>query len=103
MVSGNLIVESFVGFMYNSNVFFIKGAVTEATNDPNPFFETNKGILHEAFGSANCTETTDEYSCTGSGLTAKMNKNNGRVEACSGTKCCVINCNGQSICGNIGD
>lgn len=53
-ISGDTILESFVGFVVEGEVYYVQGGIPEEGSYP--VFEANKAILQEAFGSENCSE-----------------------------------------------
>ncbi len=67
IVSNNLVNSSYVGFVLNNNVYYLRGAgatYNESTsfyNFDSPYYEENKSTLQAAFGSSNCSETITEY------------------------------------------
>ena len=63
------ITESYLGFVKDGNVYYLRGGVDES-NSNKPIFEENKATLISAFGSKNCKEYTTYYRCSASGLSA---------------------------------
>ena len=53
-ISNNIIVDSYIGFIIDNQVYYIKGAINESELSNKPTYENNKSIMLEAFGSENC-------------------------------------------------
>ena len=104
-IVNNKIVASYVGFMFNDNVYYLRGAGAtfneseDVWNNDSPYYEENKAVLLNAFGSEMCLENTDNYSCydPGSGFGAKA-YTNGYVWAYDSYECSV-NIEGYPRCG----
>ena len=90
----NEITESYVGFVLNGTVYYLKGG------DSGVSYEANKAALTTAFGSSNCTNYTDYtsiYSCSASGLNANVYADGFVYVNADGQHCYVYD-NGYSNC-----
>ena len=74
-VVNNIITESYVGFVLNDTVYYLRGGVDESSLTTKPIYEANKAVLLSAFGSENCTEGYHYYYCydSASGVRADAN------------------------------
>ena len=63
-IENDVITESYVGFIKDGNAYYLKGG------DGGTSYTQNKSTLDEAYGSANCTDNTNYYFCSASGLKA---------------------------------
>lgn len=60
--------EAYLGFVYENNVYYLRGGgatynpETDLNNDDSPYFQDNKAVLQNAFGSK-CTTIEDSCSC----------------------------------------
>ena len=80
VVTNDLIAESYVAFIYNNNVYYLK-PLGGSFDDygyciiQSPYYETNKAVLENAFGSSNCNESTlfgeKSFICSNGGLSAR--------------------------------
>ena len=103
---GNLITESYVGFVYNNNVYYLRGAgatynsSTHDYNDDSPYYNSNKEIATNAFGSSNCYEANDNfYSCSiPNGLYVEFEAS-GLVIVMDDEQICHVYSDGMSWCG----
>ncbi len=94
IVDNNAITESYVGFVLNGTVYYLKGGDSGAS------YEANKAALTTAFGSSNCTDYTDYtsiYSCSASGLNANVYADGFVYVNADGQHCYVYD-NGYSNC-----
>ena len=107
-IENDLVSESYVGFILNNNVYYLRGAgatyntQTSSYNNDSPYYESNKATLINAFGSSNCSEYVDgdykSYSCSSSGLSASANSF-GYVHAGDDDAGCYVSDAGSSYCG----
>ena len=65
--------------------------------EQSPYFENNKKILTTSFGAASCSEQTNKYTCTKSGLTAEITPT-GSIRVSDSSNNCYINGFGYSAC-----
>ncbi len=59
VVSNNIVMESYIGFVLNNNVYYIRGGDESD-------YDNNKNLLNNAFGISNCDEYIDaetQYDC----------------------------------------
>ena len=87
----NEITESYVGFVKDGEVYYLKGG------DSGAAYTLNKSTLDEAFGSENCTDNTSSYSCT-FGLQSFSANNNGYLRAHKAQEYCYVFSDGESYC-----
>ena len=59
-ISNNIVVESYIGFILNNNLYYLKGDINEDN------FETYKDKIKSYFGASNCTEEEElrKISCS---------------------------------------
>ncbi len=70
-IEDNIVTEAYVGFVWNSNVYYLKGYDVDAYND-------NKAIMQSLFDSSKCHSYPNFYSCSDSGLLTDA-YNTGRI------------------------
>ena len=68
---GEQLLLTEIGFIYNDNVYYLKN---KYENDENIYFEENKTLLLNVFGSENCEINTDEVSCSKGNIHSYMTK-----------------------------
>ena len=101
-VANNTVVASYVGFVLNDNVYYLRGGVDEEYLSTQPVYEVNKMTLQTAFGE-NCSEYVNGnykyYDCsdTASGVSGGADTN-GNVYAYDGGYVCIVNVDGYSHC-----
>ena len=105
-IENDQVVETAIGFVYNSNVYYIiGGGATHITGnlyaDDSPYYESNKATLQTAFGSSNCSEHVNGdykvYTCSVSGVYTDANTV-GSVEVVDNLWGCGIFYDGFSRC-----
>ena len=94
-IEDDIITESYVGFVKDGDVYYLKGG------DSGAAYTLNKSTLDEAFTSTNCTDNTTYYTCSASGLYASA-YDNGHVYASDGDWSCNVYDDGYSYCSNEG-
>ena len=90
-IENDVITESYVGFIKDGNVYYLQGG------DGGTSYTQNKSTLDEAFTSTNCTDNTNYYSCSASGLSASAD-DDGNVNAYGDDWRCDVNDDGGSYC-----
>ena len=90
-IENDVITESYVGFIKDGNAYYLQGG------DNGDAYTQNKSTLDEAYGSANCTDNTNYYFCSASGLDANA-RDNGFVIARGGAWGCRVTGGGYSNC-----
>ena len=90
-IENDVITESYVGFIKDGNVYYLQGG------DNGDAYTQNKSTLDEAYGSASCTDNTNYYFCSASGLHANAN-GHGSVDAIDGGWICFVGDDGDSSC-----
>ena len=58
-VKNNIIKETYLGFVYNNNIYYLRGA--KVNGGTNPYFTDNINVLINAFGAANCSVDYNSY------------------------------------------
>ena len=109
-ISNNVITESYVGFEYNGNIYYIRAYKSNPNSSTdNPYYENNKQILQNAFGVSKCTESiaynnNASYECTDNVVIVRT-LTNGIASAYNSytsdhnTYICYIDYSGYSRCG----
>ena len=87
----NEITESYVGFVLNGTVYYLKGG------DSGAYEQANGATLTTAFGSSNCPGGKNYYSCSAFGLAARAYLN-GDVGVSDGNSGCSVDYVGNSYC-----
>ena len=98
----DVVTESYVGFIYNGNVYYLQGGIDESSLGTQPVYEANKAVLISAFGSSNCSvdASVNNYIytfCSAGGLNA-IAYSGGRVVADDGSTRCSVDLYGSSLC-----
>ncbi|MBQ6498043.1 MAG: hypothetical protein IJI58_04955 [Bacilli bacterium] len=68
-IHNNQVAQNDIGFIYSNNVYYLKGggatynSSTNKYNYDSPYYEENKGILLEVFGTSNCSSYSNETRC----------------------------------------
>ena len=94
--SNDKIVESDACYILSSNLHCLKGYAGDSI-ETSPYFEINKTELKNSFGAASCTEQTNKYTCTKSGLTAEITPT-GSIRINDSSNNCYVNGYGYSAC-----
>ena len=103
-VLNNYVNGSSVGFLYNGNVYYLRGAgatyndETNKYNNDSIYFESNKALLQRIFGSSNCEDINSiYYTCYEGNICASIGMN-GSVSVSKNLYHCVIDINAGSSC-----
>ena len=107
--NNRVVTESYVGFILNNNVYYIRGAgatyneTNNSWNDDSPYYEETKVTLHTAFGSENCSESIyeghKEYHChSSSPYLVAFAYARGLATINDGEYGCSIDFRGNSLC-----
>ncbi len=94
--SNDKIIDSDVCYTLSNNLHCLKGYAGDSV-EASPYFEINKTELKNSFGAASCTEQTNKYTCTKSGLTAEITPT-GSIKVKDNSNNCYINGFGYSAC-----
>ena len=111
-IENDMVKESYACFEKDGNTYCLRGFKTcdsetdtylpeyydsEKGYGVSPYHESNKTILKQAFGSANCTDKSSSFSCSVSGLHAYALEQ-GDVGAHDGSSGCDVIYYGHSYC-----
>ena len=105
IVSNNKIISSYVGFVINDSVHYIKGGIYESGVDDGgstPVFLENMNIMKDAFGEENCFEWTNNYyrnyTCNGANVSAYA-ATDGYIDTGISSSCeCYVHVGGGAAC-----
>ena len=118
-IVNNIVTESYVVFVVTEEMASANAGMTAGTytlrgaggtncvynnstsqyicDEYSPYYETNKTVLKNAFGSENCTDDTTKFYCSASGLGADA-ISDGFVHANDGSYACSVDGAGSSHC-----
>ena len=113
-IENDIVKDSYVCFEKDSKTYCLRGQQTyEKVNGSwqcksefldsvtntclSTYYESNKAILLEAFGSANCTDDSPYFGCSVPGLNADASED-GDVDASDGSSSCDFGSSGSSSC-----
>ena len=105
IVSNNKIISSYVGFVINDSVHYIKGGIYESGVDDGgstPVFLENMNIMKDAFGEENCFEWTNNYyrnyTCNGGDVSVYA-ATDGYIDTGISSSCeCYVHVGGGAAC-----
>ena len=103
-IANNVVESTSLAFKKNGNYYYIQGGGATYNNNTNQYnedsvyYQSNKEVLDKAFGSSNCTETSNpkQYTCTSADYTV-IAFANGYVDG-GGAWLCTIRSNGDFDC-----
>ncbi len=105
--SNGVIVKTDLGFVYNDNIYYLNGGGAtynqgnDSYADDSQYYENNKKILKNAFGSDKCSEKNSEfgygYTCN-DGIWQAFASKQGLVVSEIGSYQCFINADQSSGC-----
>ena len=90
------ITESYVGYEKDGQIYYLRGGKSEAGIPYRPIYEENVDTLTAIFGSGSCSEVSNCFRCSASGLEGKACKN-GDVQF-YGEWYCYVKIDGSSRC-----
>ena len=94
--SADKIVGTEACYILSNNLHCLKGYEGDGV-ETSPYYEINKKEIKTSFGASNCTEQTNKYTCTTSGLTAEITPT-GNIRVNDSSNNCYINGFGYSAC-----
>ncbi|MBR6948776.1 MAG: hypothetical protein IKH54_01150 [Bacilli bacterium] len=72
----NLVQDMYIGFLYNNNLYYLKGTIDENEEEKRIVYDNNKYILTNVFDSKNCEDSLNgdlrEYECSNSDITISV-------------------------------